>query len=693
MAPGLCRSRSAGHQTSTPWRDGTLRISTAIGLGARVLHGDVLALDARTVAQGQHDGADHRDEQDQAGELEEVDVVRVEHPAEGLGVGDGLGAGDGTERAPARGPDRSSRSRRRAAARSGRPRRSARRSGRYCWKPWRSCGEIHVEHHHDEQEQHRHRADVDDDQDHRQELGAHHHEQPGGVHEGQDQEEHRGHGIARGDHHEARGDGHTCEQVEEGSGCAHAILEISRPEDGPFCRNCATAHRPPVYRTRPCGAQPPRRVPVDSVGTECPLSHPRRAGRVALGRASAMRTRVRCQCSAVGRVHREVARDLALPAVAVQEQLLLVVEQLLAGLDRELEVRPLDDGVHRAGLLAHAAIDALHHVEVVAGRAAGAVVAARARLDGDGLGGADRLAQLAGDAALLAVGVAAQGVLAPEARAAMAHLEGVVDRGLRLEEVLHRQDEPGRELLQQQTLGDLIELHGSDLREGLSGARREAGELEDEGDDDDRDERERQEHLPAEAHELVVAVARHHGLHHGDHEEQEARLEDEPDQARHPGEGRERDRREPAAEEQDGPERAHGHDRHVLAEHEQQVRRRGILDHVAGHELGFGLRQVEGRAVRLGHRRDEEHHEHREQPEPVPAEDAERGVLRHDDPRQVQGAGAQQHADDDEADGDLVGDHLRRRAQRAEERVFRVRGPAAHDDAVDAERRDREDVE
>ena len=38
-------------------------------------------------------------------------------------------------------------------------------------------GEIDVEHHHHEQEQHRDRADIDDDQDHRQELGAHQHEQ------------------------------------------------------------------------------------------------------------------------------------------------------------------------------------------------------------------------------------------------------------------------------------------------------------------------------------------------------------------------------------------------------------------------------------------------------------------------------------------------------------------------------------
>ena len=53
----------------------------------------------------------------------------------------------------------------------------------------------------------------------------------------------------------------------------------------------------------------------------------------------------------------------------------------------------------------------------------------------------------------------------------------------------------------------------------------------------------------------------------------------------------------------------------------------------------------------------------------------------------------QQHGDDDEADGDFVGDHLGRRPERPHERILRVRGPATHDDAVDAERRDREQVE
>lgn len=47
----------------------------------------------------------------------------------------------------------------------------------------------------------------------------------------------------------------------------------------------------------------------------------------------------------------DVGRDLALPLVPVGEQLLLVVEQLLVRLRRELEVGPLHDRVHGARLL------------------------------------------------------------------------------------------------------------------------------------------------------------------------------------------------------------------------------------------------------------------------------------------------------------------------------------------------------
>ena len=76
-------------------------------------------------------------------------------------------------------------------------------------------GEIDVEHHHHEQEQHGDRADIDDDQDHRQELGAQQHEQAGRVDEGEDEKQHRVHGIARGDDHDGRGHADAGEQIEE----------------------------------------------------------------------------------------------------------------------------------------------------------------------------------------------------------------------------------------------------------------------------------------------------------------------------------------------------------------------------------------------------------------------------------------------------------------------------------------------
>lgn len=200
----------------------------------------------------------------------------------------------------------------------------------------------------------------------------------------------------------------------------------------------------------------------------------------------------------------DVGRDLGLPLVAVIEQLLLVVEQLLVRLRRELEVgtlpgcetfsqdspdppspragglaaprglspRPdhLHDGVHRTSLLAEPAVDALGHVDVVAGGAA-AAVGAGFGLDGDGLRGgdtagdtsappaaaggggagrkadlrgADGLAELAGDAPLLPGRVAAQRVLPAEPWAQRPLLKRVVDGGRFAEKVTQRHGQAWR---------------------------------------------------------------------------------------------------------------------------------------------------------------------------------------------------------------------------------------------------------
>src|ERR1700675_3635080 len=95
--------------------------------------------------------------------------------------------------------------------------------------------------------------------------------------------------------------------------------------------------------------------------------------------------------SPVRRVEFDRFRNLALPAVTIGEKFRLVIIEFLAGLGREFEIRSLDNGIDRTGLLAQTAIDALHHIDVVAHGAAGAAGGARARPNGESLRPADPL--------------------------------------------------------------------------------------------------------------------------------------------------------------------------------------------------------------------------------------------------------------------------------------------------------------
>src|SRR3546814_20474740 len=113
-------------------------------------------------------------------------------------------------------------------------------------------------------------------------------------------------------------------------------------------------------------------------------------------------------------------------------QLFVFVHQLFARLGRKLEIRPLDDRIDRTGFLTEPAIDALGHVDVVAGRPP-AAVGPRLRLDRDRERRADRLAELAGDAALLAVRITDQHVPAAEERAGAPPPGGIVQGDLRLD--------------------------------------------------------------------------------------------------------------------------------------------------------------------------------------------------------------------------------------------------------------------
>ena len=156
-------------------------------------------------------------------------------------------------------------------------------------------------------------------------------------------------------------------------------------------------------------------------------------------------------CLAVLDFRLKILRNLRLPAISICKQLLLVVQQLLVAEGGVLKVWSLDDGIDRTSLLAKSAVDALCHVDVVSRRLSASILAFL-RLDGDSLGRADRLAQLARDAALLAIGVAAQRVFSTEARGQRSLLEGVVYGVLLVKEVLERQRPAARQLREKERL-------------------------------------------------------------------------------------------------------------------------------------------------------------------------------------------------------------------------------------------------
>src|SRR5574340_825343 len=119
--------------------------------------------------------------------------------------------------------------------------------------------------------------------------------------------------------------------------------------------------------------------------------------------------------SAILRVSCAVPRDLFLVLVADGEQHGLGIDEIPAFFAVVLENTGFDDGIDRAGFLAEPAEDALGEIDVIA-RSAASAIDALFRFDGDGERGADRFAQLAGDAAFLAVRIAAQRVQAAETR-------------------------------------------------------------------------------------------------------------------------------------------------------------------------------------------------------------------------------------------------------------------------------------
>src|SRR5262245_3127635 len=86
------------------------------------------------------------------------------------------------------------------------------------------------------------------------------------------------------------------------------------------------------------------------------------------------------------------------------------------------------------------------------------------------------------------------------------------------------------------------------------------------GAQDEPQQRGRQEHLPAEAHQLIVAVARQRRPSPKEDEKDKTDFQDEPERPRDQGEGEEVEWWQPAAEEQNGGDPAHQDHVGVLAE-------------------------------------------------------------------------------------------------------------------------------
>ena len=153
------------------------------------------------MAQSEHDGTDHGDQKDEACNLEVVDVVGIEDPAERLGVAQarryriGESLGGGCREFPQSGAADQFKQKHDTDA-------GADQNILLC--PALQFGEIDIEHHDDEKKKNGDRADIDDDQDHGEKLGPEEHEEPCSIEEGKNEEQHRVHRVARRDDHEGR---------------------------------------------------------------------------------------------------------------------------------------------------------------------------------------------------------------------------------------------------------------------------------------------------------------------------------------------------------------------------------------------------------------------------------------------------------------------------------------------------------
>src|SRR5580692_6919397 len=209
------------------------------------------------------------------------------------------------------------------------------------------------------------------------------------------------------------------------------------------------------------------------------------------------------------------------------------------------------------------------------------------------------------------------------------------------------------------------------------------------GDQQDPDDGDRDEDLPADRHQLVIADPGQGTAQPDVAEQQDEDLDHEPEHrppaAVRAGPQRQRPRRPPAAEEQRGGEPGHRRHVDVLGEVEHRELHRRVLGVVPGDQLALALWQVERQPVGLADHGEQVDDERDRQQPRVPLV-----RLSIDDRAGGQRARVQEHGHEGQPHRDLVADHLRGGSHRAEQRVGRSRGPARQHDPVHANRAHRE---
>ena len=187
----------------------------------------------------------------------------------------------------------------------------------------------------------------------------------------------------------------------------------------------------------------------------------------------------------------------------------------------------------------------------------------------------------------------------------------------------------------------------------------------------------RKQQLPRELHELVIARAAQAGAHPDEQKEQDDDLcaqheRSEPDDVAQNAEGQ-----LVAAEEERGHDGARRDHVDVLCHEEERKLDAAVLRLETGDQFVLCFRQVKRAAVGFRQDADEEEREHQPQPAPFPERT---GLLHQRD--QAEAAGQDQDADQEDAHRQLVRDHLRGGAQRAEQGIVVVAAPAGQDDAI-----------